>query len=161
MLDIAEQLVLKFARLGPEYKIPVTDDFTRLTLDTIALCAMDFRFNSFYTDGTHPFVEAMSRTLAAGQARTRTPNIVQMFMFSANEQMRKDTKFQTGLAVEMVQHRRENPTPKKDLLNTMIFGKDPKTGEGMRDELIAANMVTFLIAGKMVSARIGGESVFR
>ncbi|KAF2809760.1 cytochrome P450 [Mytilinidion resinicola] len=147
MLDIAEQLVLKFARLGEAYKIPATDDFTRLTLDTIALASMDYRFNSFYTDGMHPFVEAMTRTLQGGQARMRTPHIVQMFMFSANEQMRKDSEFQTRLAVDMVQHRRDNPTPKKDLLNTMIYGKDPKTGEGMRDELIAANMVTFLIAG--------------
>jgi len=30
----------------------------------------------------------------------------------------------------------------------MIYGKDPKTGETMRDELIAANMITFLIAGR-------------
>ena len=37
MLDIGSQLVSKWARLGPENKIPVTDDFTRLTLDSIAL----------------------------------------------------------------------------------------------------------------------------
>ena len=38
MLDIGGQLVTKWARYGPEYKINVTDDFTRLTLDSIALC---------------------------------------------------------------------------------------------------------------------------
>ena len=37
MLDIGSQLVSKWARYGPEYKINVTDDFTRLTLDSIAL----------------------------------------------------------------------------------------------------------------------------
>ena len=57
MHDIASQLVLKWARMGPSYRIPVTSDFTRLTLDTIALCAMDYRFNSFYQDDMHPFVE--------------------------------------------------------------------------------------------------------
>lgn len=35
MHDIASQLVLKWARMGPSYRIPVTSDFTRLTLDTI------------------------------------------------------------------------------------------------------------------------------
>jgi cytochrome P450 / NADPH-cytochrome P450 reductase len=45
MKDIASQLILKWARF-PDYKIPTTDDFTRLTLDTLALCAMDYRFNS-------------------------------------------------------------------------------------------------------------------
>lgn len=37
MHDIASQLVVKWARFGPKDKISVTDDFTRLTLDSIAL----------------------------------------------------------------------------------------------------------------------------
>ena len=60
MHDIATQLVMKWARRGSDYIIPVTDDFTRLTLDTLSLCAMDFRFNSFYQNEMHPFVGAMA-----------------------------------------------------------------------------------------------------
>ena len=37
MHDIASQLVVKWARFGPKEKINVTEDFTRLTLDSIAL----------------------------------------------------------------------------------------------------------------------------
>jgi cytochrome P450/NADPH-cytochrome P450 reductase len=37
MHDIASQLVVKWARFGPSEKINVTEDFTRLTLDSIAL----------------------------------------------------------------------------------------------------------------------------
>lgn len=37
MHDIATQLILKWARYGPDHEIKVTDDFTRLTLDSIAL----------------------------------------------------------------------------------------------------------------------------
>lgn len=37
MHDIASQLVVKWARFGPSQKINVTEDFTRLTLDSIAL----------------------------------------------------------------------------------------------------------------------------
>src|SRR5947209_6325822 len=43
MLDIAEQLFLKWERQGPEQRIDVVDNTTRLTLDTIALCAFDYR----------------------------------------------------------------------------------------------------------------------
>jgi len=93
MYDIANQLVLLWARRGPDYKIAVTDDFTRLTLDTIALCAMDFRFNSFYQDEMHPFVAAMNTTLGAGSSRARIPGIVQKFMFSANEQLRASSQY--------------------------------------------------------------------
>ena len=94
MYDIANQLVLLWARKGPDYKIAVTDDFTRLTLDTIALCAMDFRFNSFYQDEMHPFVAAMNTTLGAGSSRARIPGIIQKFMFSANEQLRASSQYQ-------------------------------------------------------------------
>lgn len=59
MLDIAEQLMLKWERMGDNAVFDVPDDMTRLTLDTIALCAFNYRFNSFYRDEMHPFVHAM------------------------------------------------------------------------------------------------------
>lgn len=34
MHDIAKQLTLKWARAGPDEPVSVTDDFTRLTLDS-------------------------------------------------------------------------------------------------------------------------------
>jgi cytochrome P450/NADPH-cytochrome P450 reductase len=37
MLDIASQAVLRWARAGESSLINATEDFTRLTLDTIAL----------------------------------------------------------------------------------------------------------------------------
>lgn len=37
MLDIASQLVLKWARFGPSEPFDLQEDFTRLTMDTIAL----------------------------------------------------------------------------------------------------------------------------
>lgn len=38
--------------------------FQNLTLDTIALCTMDYRFNSCYRDEMHPYVKAMNVKLA-------------------------------------------------------------------------------------------------
>jgi cytochrome P450/NADPH-cytochrome P450 reductase len=147
MFDIASQLVLKWARKGPEYQIPVAKDFTRLTLDTIALCAMDYRFNSFYQDEMHPFVNAMTNVLKSRSEAGQLSGMINRMMPSYNAQIAKDAEFQRQVSKELVQHRRENPSEKKDLLNAMIYGKDPKTGKTMRDELIAANMQTFLVAG--------------
>ena len=58
MDDIAEQLLLKWERLGPAARIDVPDNTTRLTLDTIALCSFSYRFNSLYREEMHPFVGA-------------------------------------------------------------------------------------------------------
>ena len=71
MIDIAEQLCLKWERLNPDEPIDVTADMTRLTLDTIALCGFSYRFNSFYRDTQHPFIEAMMGALHETQARQR------------------------------------------------------------------------------------------
>jgi cytochrome P450/NADPH-cytochrome P450 reductase len=74
MLDIAEQLMEKWERLGPEADLDVPDNMTRLTLDTIALCGFGYRFNSFYQREMHPFVDAMVRGLAeAGERARRLP----------------------------------------------------------------------------------------
>ncbi len=48
MLDIADQMFTRWERFGSSAVIDVADNMTRLTLDTIALCAFDYRFNSFY-----------------------------------------------------------------------------------------------------------------
>lgn len=147
MQDIGNQLCLKWARMGTEKPISVTDDFTRLTLDTIALCAMDFRFNSFYQDKIPPFVDAMVGFLSESGRRTQRPAVVTSLMKGKERKLRADTEFMDQVARDLVRHRKVNPTDKKDLLNAMIKGTDPKSGDGMRDELIMANMITFLVAG--------------
>lgn len=147
MHDIGSQLILKWARQGPQHKIKVSEDFSRLTLDSIALCAMDFRFNSFYQEDMHPFVTAMNNTLGAANSSGQLAGLISRLLPSYKEQLHRDQELMEKTSQEIVQYRRDHPTEKKDLLNALIHGRDPKTGHTMRDELIAANMVTFLIAG--------------
>ena len=85
MHDIASQLVMKWARMSDDYKIPVTNDFTRLTLDTIALCAMDYRFNPFHQDEMHPFVAAMNSSLEARSKMNKPLNRLSSLVFGVSE----------------------------------------------------------------------------
>ena len=147
MYDIATQLVAKWARMGPEQKINVTDDFTRLTLDSIALCAMGKRFNSFYSEKMHPFVDAMVGFLLESGRRTQRTMIEALFNRAPERQFQQDIVTMKSVAEEVIAYRRANPVDKKDLLNAMLFGKDPKTGEKLTDQSIMNNMITFLIAG--------------
>jgi cytochrome P450/NADPH-cytochrome P450 reductase len=148
MYDIATQLVMKWARIGPAAPIQVTDDFTRLTLDTIALCAMGTRFNSFYHDEMHPFVEAMVGLLSVSGHRALKPALLNNLPTSENNKYWSDIEYLRNLSKELVDSRKENPVDKKDLLNALILGRDPQTGRGMTDDSIVDNMITFLIAGK-------------
>lgn len=147
MHDIASQLVLKWARIGSHQDIDVTSDFTRLTLDTIALCAMGTRFNSFYHEEMHPFVDAMVGLLAESGLRSRRPGIADVFLRAEKQRYDRDIHLLQKTAMDLIEARRRMPTDKPDLLNAMINGRDPKTGEGLSADSIVNNMITFLIAG--------------
>ena len=86
MYDIATQLTMKWARQGPKVSIEAADDFTRLTLDTLALCTMGTRFNSFYTEQVHPFVDAMAGFLSGSGKRAGRPRFMNNLPTSENAQ---------------------------------------------------------------------------
>lgn len=136
------------ARYGDGVSIPVTDDFTRLTLDTIALCAMDFRFNSFYKDGElHPFVQSMGNALTECERQSQRPDMINAMRWQAQKELQRDNEIMHVTSMEIIKRRRERPVDAPDLLNLLLHGRDPKTGKGLSDDNIVANMITFLIAG--------------
>lgn len=147
LLEISSQLVLKWARFGSETAINVSDDFTRLTLDSIALCAMEKRLNSFYRQEMHPFPGAMTRFLVECGKRSLRPAIVNSMMWSSTKQFEEDIALMQKTAMDIVNEKRAHPSSKKTLLKAMLDGKDPLTGKKMSEANIANNMVTFLIAG--------------
>ncbi|KND90461.1 Bifunctional P450/NADPH-P450 reductase [Tolypocladium ophioglossoides CBS 100239] len=148
MHDIASQLAMKFARHGPQAPISVSDDFTRMALDTLALCAMDFRFNSYYHEEMHPFIKAMGDFLSESSRRNKRPPFAPNFLYrAANEKFYNDIAIMRKTADEVVEARKKNPTGRKDLLSAMLNGVDPATGEKLSDANITDQLITFLIAG--------------
>ncbi|ORY02372.1 cytochrome P450 [Clohesyomyces aquaticus] len=147
MHDIASQLVMKWARHGSDHVIQVTDDFTRLTLDTLALCAMDYRFNSYYSEEMHPFIQAMADFLKVSGDRARRTAIGQMFYREESRKYWADVELLRKTSQDVINTRKAEPSDKKDLLNAMLTGVDPKTGRKMTEASVIDNMITFLIAG--------------
>ncbi|KAH7006759.1 cytochrome P450 [Ilyonectria destructans] len=147
MHDVATQLLTKWARFGPKETIDVTSDFTRLTLDTIALCSMGTRFNSFYHEEMHPFVGSMIGLLEESGKRAPRPNWANYLMPASQAKYDADIHTLQQVGADLLADRRVNPTDKKDILNALITGIDHKTGKGMSDQSILNNMIVFLIAG--------------
>ncbi|OAA44423.1 NADPH-P450 reductase [Metarhizium rileyi] len=148
MHDIATQLCMKLARHGSHSAINASDDFTRLALDTLALCAMEFRFNSYYTEEMHPFIKAMGDFLVEAGRRNKRPTFAPNFLYrAANEKFFNDIAIMRKTADEVVANRKNNPSDRKDLLNAMLKGVDPTTREKLSDDNITDQLITFLIAG--------------
>lgn len=149
MLDVARLLVQKWERLNPDDAIDVPADMTRLTLDTIALCGFGYRFNSFCRDTLHPFVVAMLGSLAASQARIRELPIQARLHPGRARKLRADQQFMTQTVQHLIERRRASGAVGTvgDLLDRMLTGVDPQSGERLNDANIVAQCITFLIAG--------------
>ncbi len=149
MLDIAMQLRLKWERLNPGDTVDVPADMTRLTLDTIALAGFDYRFNSFYRDTPHPFVVAMLGVLNGAQQSVRQLPALRRMYWRQERRMLADQVHMARIVERLIDERRGSGRLGQvdDLLDRMLVGIDPKSGEGLKDRNIIAQCITFLIAG--------------
>lgn len=150
MLDIAEQLVLKWERLNPDEEIEVTRDMTSLTVDTIGLTGFDFRFNSFYHDKEHPFVAAMADALGITMDKLRDVPGESLLRSSRDRQLQDDIRTMNETVDRIIKDRRasgEDASTKADMLSCMMTGVDRKTGEKLDDLNMRYQVITFLIAG--------------
>lgn len=154
MHEVASQLALKWCRQGSGVRLDISEDFTRLTLDTVALCSMGFRFNSYYSQTLHPFIQAMAEVLTEAGKKTQRP-FHKIFYRSADKKFRANTNLLRSTARQVLDSRKinkDNARPRKDLLSAMLSGVDPKTGKTMSDESIIDNLITFLVAGHETTA---------
>jgi len=149
MLDIAEQLVEKWGRLNADDEIDVVHDMTALTLDTIGLCGFDYRFNSFYREDYHPFVESLVRSLETIMM-TRGIPLEGLWLQKRRQTLGQDVAFMNRMVDEIIAERRKNAEAaegKKDMLGAMMTGVDRATGTQLDDVNIRYQINTFLIAG--------------
>lgn len=146
MYDIAQQLMLKWERVNPGEAVDVTADMTRLTLDTIALCGFGYRFNSFYREDNHPFVDAMLGVLTESQKRARLLPFMIRARRGAERRYARDIDLMQGTVSAILADRKRRDDPGHDLLAHMLTGTD-KQGRPLPDHNIVAQCITFLVAG--------------
>ncbi|KAI8976616.1 fatty acid hydroxylase [Trametes punicea] len=147
MVDIASQMLTKWERFGPRRVIDPCEDFTRLAFDTITLCAMSYRLNTFYSEQSHPFVQAMADFLVECTNRANRPPIMNTILRGSSAKYEADMKVMNQLVDELIEEHKKKPSEKQDLLSIMVNGVDQKTGKRMSDKNIRQNLLTFLIAG--------------
>lgn len=149
MADIADQLMLKWARTRADADVDIADDFTRLTLDTIALTSFSYRFNSFYSEELHPFVQAMADALFESGRRAHAPDFQTKARIPAQRRFQRDLTTMQETVDGLIAERRRNPSPEgeEDILDVMLSARDSETGERLSDENLRYQLVTFLIAG--------------
>ncbi len=149
MIEVAEQLLQKWQVVG-ERGIDVAEDFTRMTLDTIALCGFDYRFRSFASEQLHPFLDAMVLGLQNSAARIKRTKLQNALDKKSERQFNAGRDLMFRVVDELLAERNKNRDKfqdKVDFLSLMLNGVDKKSGERLDFENIRFQLITFLIAG--------------
>ncbi len=162
MVDIASQLIQKWARLNSDESIDVPEDMTRLTLDTIGLCGFNYRFNSFYRERPHRFIQSMSRALDEAMHQSNRLEIQDKLMVKNRQQFNRDIEYMFSLVDRIIQERKssEDQDDADDLLSRMLNCEDPESGEKLTDENIRYQIITFLIAGHETTSGLLSFALF-
>ncbi|MFF5138431.1 bifunctional cytochrome P450/NADPH--P450 reductase [Streptomyces sp. NPDC013157] len=147
MLEIAQNLVGKWeSREGQP--VAVTDDYTRLTLDTIALSGFGYRFQSFDKEELHPFLNSLLEALIESLRRSQELPMMTKLRKADDRKYRANIQLMRDLVENVIRERREGKgTGEEDLLGLMLEATDPETGKLLADDNVRDQVVTFLIAG--------------
>ncbi|WP_328438359.1 cytochrome P450 [Streptomyces sp. NBC_00444] len=147
MLEIAENLVGKWEGREGE-PVNITDDYTRLTLDTIALSGFGYRFQSFDKEKLHPFLNALLEALIESMRRSQELPMMTKLRKADDKKYRENIQLMQDLVESVIKDRRQGKgTGEDDLLGLMLEATDPETGKLLADENVRDQVVTFLIAG--------------
>lgn len=155
MLDIALQMVNKLERVDVgRREWVIGEEMTRLTIDTIALCAFNYRLNSFYSEQVPEYASAMFRSLFEAMSKLSRPSIVDSLMFQSRWQFEADCAYMNSFCDSIIEERKRQyeecgptPEPSRDLLDRMLLSSDPVTGAHLSTENVRFQLNTFLVAG--------------
>ena len=154
MTESLEALVSYWTARSGQGPVEVVADMTKLTLDTISLAGFDYRFSSFSSLELHPFLKALGRTLQESIDVLMRPPVVAPLFSRHRARYFADIDAMFALVDEVIRERKGRPrdTWPKDFLSLMLAEVDPKTGEGLSDENIRYQILTFLVAGHETTA---------
>ncbi|MGY5014351.1 bifunctional cytochrome P450/NADPH--P450 reductase [Streptomyces sp. 900105755] len=147
MLEIAQNLAGKWERREGQ-PVNITDDYTRLTLDTIALSGFGYRFESFDKEELHPFLNAMLGALTESMRRSQELPMMTKLRRADAKKYGENIQVMRELVESVIKERHEGKgSGEDDLLGLMLEATDPDTGKRLDVDNVRDQVLTFLIAG--------------
>ncbi|PWY80427.1 cytochrome P450 [Aspergillus sclerotioniger CBS 115572] len=141
MREVSTDLIKKWTA-GPRQRISVTNDLDRLNHAANMLCFFDQRLHCL--EGPEPsLIKAMEAATTEAVRRSSRLKIINWLLYQ-----RKFDAYNKTLrdySAGCIEHRRANPSAKKDMLYAIMEGKDPQTGLGLNEEQMIDEIINVFI----------------
>ncbi|OAA50626.1 cytochrome P450 [Metarhizium rileyi] len=142
MRDTADELFAKWKRLGANKTISPLGDLQKLDLETVTLTLFGQKLNCL-EGPDHPMLKGMEESTAEAVMRPTRPSLLNWLVY--RRKFKSSIKTMRKYAAEVVQHRRDNPTTRQDLLAAMMNNEDPETKKKMTDSQVIDEIVSLPI----------------
>ncbi len=144
MWEATMPMVYKWERLNPDDEIDVYNDMVRLTSDIIGSCCLDYHFQSFYRETPHPLIQALMRSIEGA-----------IFREQEDSQLKTDAAYLHQMVAEIIrQYRVSRTRTSKVMLDQLLEGFDPQTGEKLTEEELQDQIITLLFAGHVTTSKL-------
>ncbi len=163
MVAVADEMVERWSRLRDGRRIDVAAEMARVTLRVLGRTV----FSEAMNGPEDHFARVVSRYLEA-VGKVDPLDILDMPSWVprlASAQTKPLIRFFEGEVTAMLAKRRallaeDAGSAPRDLLTLLLEARDPETGQGLSDEDVKANLITFLIAGHETTSNALTWSVF-
>ena len=142
VLQCTTELTAKWKDLGTNSRVSAIGELNRLDLESTTLCFYGRKLGGL-TGPASPMIKAMDEATSEAIKRPTRPKLLNKLVYGSKWE--KSCNAMRQYAAECLQYRKDHPTDRKDLLYALINGKDPQTGESLKESQIIDEMVTMPI----------------
>ncbi|KAI9018068.1 cytochrome P450 [Phycomyces nitens] len=153
---IAQETIRILEQYKPDEKVEILHWTTNLTFETIGKIGFGYEFGLLDKREAppHPFIEAMGYCLKQSIARFSQAQFIKTLPLEMNRRFDREVDLMHSTVDKVIQERKQSEDAtniEKDLLGFMLNARD-EHHQGLSDENIRDQVVTFLIAGHDTTA---------
>jgi cytochrome P450 len=151
MNDTTSELIEKWRGLGDNNKVSAVGELNRLGLEATTLALFGKKLNGL-SGPEHPMIKGMEDSTSEAMKRPTRLGLLNWLVHG--RKFKNGTTAMRKYAAEMVEHRRANPTDRKDVLAAMLSANDPETGKALTESQVIDEIVSMPIGSSTAPALI-------
>ncbi|TDZ62040.1 Bifunctional cytochrome P450/NADPH--P450 reductase [Colletotrichum trifolii] len=144
MLGTTNELLATWADLGPGDEVSAVGALNRLNLEATTLALFGKKLGCLAPGAPeHPMLRAMEDATSEAMQRPNRPGFLNWLVYGGK--FKRATAAMRAYAADLVEHRRTNPSDRKDLLAAMLSAEDPETGRALTGDQVIDEIVSMPI----------------